>query len=55
MFTAKVPIPFPPELTDGEHDAFQWVRFSAIPQPVIPGLRFVVEQLTQHTWNLAPV
>tara|TARA_Y100000034_G_scaffold130503_1_gene189144 strand:- start:4004 stop:5209 length:1206 start_codon:yes stop_codon:yes gene_type:complete len=34
------------ELLDREHDSFQWAFLTRLPSPVIPGLPFIVQQLT---------
>jgi 8-oxo-dGTP pyrophosphatase MutT (NUDIX family) len=50
-------LPFRPKVryTDSEHDAHCWVKLWEIPQPSLPHIRHIVEQITGKTWNLAPV
>jgi len=52
-----VKLPHRPEVShpDREHDAHQWSWLWEIPQPTIPNIRYIAEQVTGKTWNLAPV
>lgn len=52
-----VKLPFRPKVShpDGEHDAHVWAKMWQIPQPSIHHVRYIVEQITGKTWNLAPV
>lgn len=52
-----VKLPYRPKVShpDREHDAHVWARLWEIPQPSIPHVRYIVEQITGQTWNLAPV
>lgn len=39
-------------LPDGEHDRFRWVKLHNIPQPIMPGVRYIVSRVTGTPGNL---
>lgn len=54
VFWVKLPARPHVHSNDGEHDAYVWAFPHNIPQPVLPNVRYIVEQITGRTWNLAP-
>ena len=47
IFYTVLPYRPPVTLPDEEHDRLRWCQLDDIPQPVIPGLNFVVRQFIQ--------
>jgi 8-oxo-dGTP pyrophosphatase MutT (NUDIX family) len=41
-------------MPDGEHDKYVWCKLWEIPQPTIPHVPYIVQQVTGKTWNLSP-
>lgn len=55
VFWTKLIGRLPVKFLDGEHDAAAWTALHQIPQPSVPGVRFIVEQVSKSAWNLAPL